>query len=144
MPVASSAQKEPQLPAGLHQLLQAAHHGHNSAMVQDAASYIPDIVSQYQGSNEGHTQQAFFNTQSPPLLNLSPNLSSSSDLSQRSSPVYDLRESTRRRSAQGKIFFLRHIVQRCQNLEKLMPKLWEKDPSISTSLYKWGPFHISQ
>ena len=100
MPVASSAQKEPQLPTGLHQLLQVAQHGHQSAMVQDAASYIPDIVAQYQGNND--TPQAFFNTQSPPLLNLSPNLSSSSDLSQRNSPVYDLRESTRRRSTQGK------------------------------------------
>ena len=39
-------------------------------------------------------------THSPPIINLSPNLSPSSD-HHRTSPVYDLRESTRRRSTQG-------------------------------------------
>ena len=41
-----------------------------------------------------------FNTNSPPLLDLSPNLSPASDF-QQGSPVYDLRESTRRQSIQG-------------------------------------------
>lgn len=39
-------------------------------------------------------------THSPPLINLSPNLSPSSE--SRVSPFYDFRETTRRRSAQGK------------------------------------------
>lgn len=41
-------------------------------------------------------------THSPPLINLSPNLSPSSE--SRVSPFYDFRETTRRRSAQGKFF----------------------------------------
>ena len=45
----------------------------------------------------------YFNTHSPPILNLSPNLSPSSE-PQRNSPIYDLRESTRRRSVQGLSF----------------------------------------
>ncbi|ELT96643.1 hypothetical protein CAPTEDRAFT_187378 [Capitella teleta] len=40
---------------------------------------------------------SYFNTLSPPILNLSPNLSPA-ESQQRGSPVYDLRESTRRRS----------------------------------------------
>lgn len=40
-------------------------------------------------------------THSPPLINLSPNLSPSSETN-RVSPFYDFRETTRRRSAQGK------------------------------------------
>ena len=124
MPAASS-QKEPQLPAGFHQLLQVAHqHGHQGAIVQEAASYMPDIVSQYQGTTDVHPPQAFFNPQSPPLINLSPNLSSSSDLSQRSSPVYDLRESTRRRTIQGSNFYyfsqeLHRLVENGLNMLKV-------------------------
>ncbi len=125
MPVASSAQKEPQLPAGFHQLLRAAHHHSQlspSAIAQDAASYIPDLATPYPGGAAGaaaahhqeihhhrhhNTSSSYFNTSSPPLLNLSPNLSSASDASQRGSPVYDLRESTRRRSnTLGKILVL--------------------------------------
>jgi len=41
----------------------------------------------------------FFNTHSPPLLNLSPNLSPSTSDIQVMSPCYDLRESTRRQSS---------------------------------------------
>lgn len=40
-----------------------------------------------------------FNTLSPPLLNLSPNLSPSASDMHRMSPYYDLRESTRRQSS---------------------------------------------
>lgn len=43
-----------------------------------------------------------FNTLSPPLLNLSPNLSPTASELHRSSPYYDLRESTRRQSLYGK------------------------------------------
>jgi len=41
----------------------------------------------------------FFNTHSPPLLNLSPNLSPSMSDVQVTPPCYDLRESTRRQSS---------------------------------------------
>ncbi len=117
MPVAASAQKEPQqLPASFHQLLRVAHHHSQlspTAIAQDAASYIPDLAAPYPGGAAGaagghhqemhhqrhhNTSSSYFNTSSPPLLNLSPNLSSASDASQRGSPLYDLRESTRRRS----------------------------------------------
>ncbi len=49
------------------------------------------------------TSPQYFNTHSPPILNLSPNLSPSNTEQQRTSPVYDLRETTRRRSLQGKV-----------------------------------------
>lgn len=45
-------------------------------------------------------ESEYFSTHSPPILNLSPNLSPTSE-HQRTSPVYDLRESTRRRGMQG-------------------------------------------
>jgi hypothetical protein len=44
----------------------------------------------------------YFSTHSPPILNLSPNLSPAEP--QRGSPIYDLRDTTRRRSLQGRIF----------------------------------------
>ena len=47
----------------------------------------------------------FFSTHSPPILNLSPNLSPTAEAPQRNSPAYDLRQSTvRRRSMQGESF----------------------------------------
>ncbi|KAL4232072.1 E3 ubiquitin-protein ligase rnf38 [Mactra antiquata] len=47
----------------------------------------------------GNEESEYFSTHSPPILNLSPNLSPTND-NQRTSPVYDLRESTRRRGMQ--------------------------------------------
>lgn len=44
---------------------------------------------------------SYFNTHSPPLLNLSPNLSPAPNV-HRLSPGYDLRESTRRQSLHGR------------------------------------------
>lgn len=54
-------------------------------------------------------QNQYFSTHSPPILNLSPNLSPGDPNSHRASPGYDLRETTRRRSLQqqqGKQDFL--------------------------------------
>ena len=58
------------------------------------------------GSSDQPQPCRLISTHSPPIINLSPNLSPSSDHHrtspvQRTSPVYDLRESTRRRSTQG-------------------------------------------
>ena len=47
------------------------------------------------------SNENLISTHSPPLINLSPNLSPSSE--SRVSPFYDFRETTRRRSAQGKV-----------------------------------------
>ncbi|KAL3864523.1 hypothetical protein ACJMK2_006197 [Sinanodonta woodiana] len=55
----------------------------------------PDIPNL--GRAEG--AQQVFRTVSPPIINLSPNLSPVSEQQSRVSPFYDLRESTRRRSA---------------------------------------------
>lgn len=52
------------------------------------------------GSLDQQQHCHLISTHSPPIINLSPNLSPSSD-HHRTSPVYDLRESTRRRSTQG-------------------------------------------
>lgn len=49
------------------------------------------------------SNDSLISTHSPPLINLSPNLSPSSE--SRFSPFYDFRETTRRRSAQGKFAF---------------------------------------
>ena len=53
------------------------------------------------GGVDPQQQCHLISTHSPPIINLSPNLSPSSD-HHRISPVYDLRESTRRRSTQGR------------------------------------------
>ena len=52
-----------------------------------------------------NVESEYFSTHSPPILNLSPNLSPTSE-HQRTSPVYDLRESTRRRGLQGNILIV--------------------------------------
>lgn len=49
------------------------------------------------------SNDSLISTHSPPLINLSPNLSPSSE--SRFSPFYDFRETTRRRSAQGKFVY---------------------------------------
>ncbi|XP_074643416.1 E3 ubiquitin-protein ligase RNF38-like isoform X2 [Tubulanus polymorphus] len=118
MPVAAQSQREP---AGPHHNVSHFHHlfpkppgctlSHTAqGIVGNAGSYsaqyaqeqnymIQEInhmspVSTHSNDNQG----PFFSTNSPPILNLSPNLSPAEP--QRGSPVYDLRESTRRRSVQ--------------------------------------------
>ena len=51
----------------------------------------------------------YFNPHSPPILNLSPNLSPRE--AQRNSPSYDLRETTRRRSIQGAWVFCDIVIE---------------------------------
>ena len=88
-------------------------------------------------NSPGHDSLAevrYFNTHSPPILNLSPNLSPSSEQqSTRSnlSPLCDWRETTRRRpSMQGRIFIFYFLV-----LMMLTPT--HPTPSLS-SAYVWS------
>uniref|UniRef100_A0A0L8GW25 Uncharacterized protein n=1 Tax=Octopus bimaculoides TaxID=37653 RepID=A0A0L8GW25_OCTBM len=114
MPVATS-QKEAQL-ARTYSLLSskpsASYSGRISPSLVSAASeslYTPEsgallsemgqITNMPTNSNNDNTGH-FFSTHSPPILNLSPNLSPVEH--QRTSPGYDLRETARRRSIQGK------------------------------------------
>ena len=126
MPVAApSQQKDPQVPychllpkppgPGGYPAGPTGHLPHPSQIsptgVQDSTPYVSDTfnqLNQYEyGANAGstsnasdvHAGPAYFNPHSPPILNLSPNLSPTEI--QRSSPIYDLRETTRRRSLQG-------------------------------------------
>lgn len=115
MPVATS-QKEAQL-ARTYSLLSskpsASYSGRISPSLVSAASeslYTPEsgtllsemgqITNMPTNSNNDNTGH-FFSTHSPPILNLSPNLSPVEH--QRTSPGYDLRETARRRSIQGKL-----------------------------------------
>ncbi|XP_052825957.1 E3 ubiquitin-protein ligase RNF38 [Octopus bimaculoides] len=112
MPVATS-QKEAQL-ARTYSLLSskpsASYSGRISPSLVSAASeslYTPEsgallsemgqITNMPTNSNNDNTGH-FFSTHSPPILNLSPNLSPVEH--QRTSPGYDLRETARRRSIQ--------------------------------------------
>ena len=112
MPVASS--KEAQLTAAqFHHLIPkppgysaSTQHGQRPASIQEGATFVSSELAHYSGATRSGSGSPYFNPQSPPILNLSPNLSPSE--LQRNSPVfthnsggYDLRESTRRRSIQG-------------------------------------------
>lgn len=108
MPIAS-----PQTDAELIQLiLQSKPHGVTGALPQTqlVANFPGDggacgsslhHIEQDAAARGQTVESEYFSTHSPPILNLSPNLSPSSE-HQRTSPVYDLRESTRRRGLQGK------------------------------------------
>lgn len=103
MPVASS-QREAQLCRYRHILPKPPgfHGGQISPtlMMNPDTGYLPEMdqIASIASSSQEATEQNF-STNSPPILNLSPNLSPAEP--QRTSPFYDLRESTRRRSAQG-------------------------------------------
>ena len=137
MPVAaSSQQKDPQVPARFRHLLPkppnfphpgGANHGQLSPSQglgvhphpQDSASYVAETAGQLAAniavsSTVTDNQSQYFSTHSPPILNLSPNLSPT-DGSQRASPGYDLRDTTRRRSVQGELYckVLAHVQTRC-------------------------------
>jgi hypothetical protein len=123
MPVASSQKDPPLSPRFRHILPKPPNypHGHaglNANIVSSSGAHaafpgesqtpcISDLAAaaaaaggQYSSSSSPDSSQ-FFNTHSPPILNLSPNLSPTE--AQRNSPVYDLRESTRRRTIQGRL-----------------------------------------
>lgn len=72
------------------------HHESGAASLLPDMGQITNMPTNSNNDNAGH----FFSTHSPPVLNLSPNLSPVEH--QRTSPGYDLRETARRRSIQGK------------------------------------------
>ncbi|XP_064601392.1 uncharacterized protein LOC135467550 [Liolophura sinensis] len=89
------------------------HHHHNSQVSptsgnvgarysHDSAAILPELghlsAMSAAANSSGESFEHFFSTHSPPILNLSPNLSPTEP--QRTSPFYDLRETTRRRSLQ--------------------------------------------
>lgn len=69
---------------------------------EEGATYVSDLrpLTALQASTSADRNGSFFSTHSPPLINLSPNLSPTVE-PQRVSPFYDLRETTRRRSFYG-------------------------------------------
>ena len=120
MPIRAAAPpREQAVSARLHQILPASYlnsHDSNRVTTDDGAQYTLDHrpltqreLEHYASSLSAHSNspqhledvQDYFNTNSPPVLNLSPNLSPAADVAQRNSPVYDLRDSTRRRGYQG-------------------------------------------
>jgi len=72
---------------------------HREPIQQDSSMQCRRPVSTSPASVRSDSSMHFFNTHSPPLLNLSPNLSPSMSDVQVMSPCYDLRESTRRQSS---------------------------------------------
>jgi len=72
---------------------------HREPIQQDSSVQCRRPVSTSPASVRSDSSSHFFNTHSPPLLNLSPNLSPSMSDVQLMSPCYDLRESTRRQSS---------------------------------------------
>jgi len=81
-------------------------HAHTSSaddcrepVQQDSGAQRHRPVSTSPASVRSDSSLHFFNTHSPPLLNLSPNLSPSMSDIQVMPPCYDLRESTRRQSS---------------------------------------------
>ncbi|XP_013383249.1 E3 ubiquitin-protein ligase RNF38 isoform X2 [Lingula anatina] len=123
MPVAS--QNESQM-TKLHQIVPKPSSCHDAQLasdlvhsleghcVQERHTFGADVVpiSPVSSQHSGPDSPAhFFNTQSPPIINLSPNLSPAEP--QRTSPVYDLRETTRRRSSSVQDFHsnLNHQMQ---------------------------------
>ena len=78
----------------------------NNLYVAEASSVlIPEDRNQNLSDASMLDQQGqYISTHSPPILNLSPNLSPTEP--QRTSPFYDLRESTRRRGQQGMVSLL--------------------------------------
>jgi len=81
-------------------------HAHTSStddcrepVQQDSGAQCHRPVSTSPASVRSDGSLHFFNTHSPPLLNLSPNLSPSMSDIQVMPPCYDLRESTRRQSS---------------------------------------------
>ena len=83
-------------PAGLHSV-DGPIPQNNCANESGACG--SDVVRRTSSASSSETGQ-YFSTNSPPLLNLSPNLSPTNEL-QRTSPFYDLRETTRRRGYLG-------------------------------------------
>ena len=88
-------------PAGLHSV-DGSISQNNCANETGACG--SDVVHRTNASASSSETEQYFSTNSPPLLNLSPNLSPTFEL-QRTSPFYDLRETTRRRGYLGELQF---------------------------------------
>jgi hypothetical protein len=128
MPVSSSSRKEVPVTGQIHSVVSPKPlvFSYPPYVGPGASGYrIPDVVSNdehlmlgpLESTGVHHSQYASisplsvlstagsdvslpcFNTLSPPLLNLSPNLSPTASETHRMSPYYDLRESTRRQSS---------------------------------------------
>ncbi|PVD30659.1 hypothetical protein C0Q70_09932 [Pomacea canaliculata] len=153
MPVASQ-QKEPQVVQYHHLLPKPPYHGrhqhHHHIVGGPDGIYVPNDhfpqdlcisddlcitestdahVVERPGqlntlSSEEQEQQHFISTHSPPIINLSPNLSPSSLDYHRTSPFYDLRESTRRRSTQEHHSAANHPMQ---NSPQFIPGIYAED-----------------
>lgn len=84
---------------------------------EEGATYVSDLrpLTALQASATSERNASFFSTHSPPLINLSPNLSPTAE-PQRVSPFYDLRETTRRRSFYGMLRLLTSIDSTVESL----------------------------
>ncbi|XP_067657771.1 E3 ubiquitin-protein ligase RNF38-like isoform X3 [Haliotis asinina] len=139
MPVAAS-QKDSQI-VQYHQLLPkppSCHAGHltsnfvpspenlcgaeSVALMPEGASQLASLSAAVSGV--GESQGHYISTHSPPILNLSPNLSPTEP--QRTSPFYDLRESTRRRSIQD---LHSNLSQQMQHSPQIYSGIITDDPT---------------
>ncbi|XP_069139798.1 E3 ubiquitin-protein ligase RNF38-like isoform X2 [Argopecten irradians] len=115
MPVAAT-QKDAQIYQHYHHLLPKSPGCHVTGQIsptalvtntenfigRNATAYVTDLgqIARQANSNPDRTA-GFFSTLSPPIINLSPNLSPTVTEPRRSPPFYDLRETTRRRGLQA-------------------------------------------
>lgn len=115
MPVAAT-QKDQQIYQHYHHLLPKSPVYHVTGQIsptslvtnsenfigRNGASFVTEFghIARQPNSNQDLTA-GFFSTLSPPIINLSPNLSPTVTEPRRSPPFYDLRETTRRRGLQG-------------------------------------------
>lgn len=89
-------------PTGIHNVAGSIpQNNYASETVGGCSSEVVRLTGGATAAASNNENGQYFSTNSPPLLNLSPNLSPSND-NQRTSPFYDLRETTRRRGYLGK------------------------------------------
>lgn len=112
MPVASpsTVDEDPKVAAHLRCLLPSSHCDDQQAFAELGLSQLSGLQA---GSSPAHEPQ-YFNTISPPLLNLSPSLSPA-DTTRNSPVAYDFRESTvsRRRNYQGTVVIFIKLCFSC-------------------------------
>lgn len=98
---------------------------------EEGATYVSDLrpLTALQASDSSERNASFFSTHSPPLINLSPNLSPTAE-PQRVSPFYDLRETTRRRSFYGMLRLLTSIDSTVESLLDVVRKVRNSDEKV--------------
>lgn len=98
---------------------------------EEGATYVSDLrpLTALQASATSERNASFFSTHSPPLINLSPNLSPTAE-PQRVSPFYDLRETTRRRSFYGMLRLLTSIDLTVESLLDVVRKVRNSDEKV--------------